>query len=343
MVHPALGITTGDPAGVGPEVSLRACLDASLSGQCDLLLFGDARLLACRARDLGLDADFEILSPEELATSSALPGRAIVDVPATGAVIRPGEGCAAGGDAAARAVIECARACLAGRIQAMVTAPISKIFLQEAGYPFPGHTEFLAHLAGVRDVAMAFLSERLKVVLVTVHMPLRAAIERITPEAILRTLGITLAEFPRLGLACSRLAVAGMNPHAGESGLLGTEEREIIAPALAEARRLHPAVTIDGPLPADTVFHRAAQGEYDAVVALFHDQGLAPLKMIGFGESVNVTLGLPFVRTSVDHGTAYEIAGKGIARAEGMITAIRWALRLLRRSRSGSKAESPAG
>jgi len=121
------------------------------------------------------------------------------------------------------------------------------------------------------------------------------------------------------------------------------EERTIIAPALAEARRLHPAVTIDGPLPADTVFYRAAQGEYDAVVALFHDQGLAPLKMIGFGESVNVTLGLPFVRTSVDHGTAYEIAGKGIARAEGMITAIRWALRLLRRSQSGSKAESPAG
>lgn len=220
---------------------------------------------------------------------------------------------------------------MAGRLHAMVTGPLNKAYLQEAGYPFPGHTELLAHLTGAGEVAMAFLSERLKVVLVTIHVPLKLAIEQITPEAILRKLKITLEEFPRLGLACSRVAVAGMNPHAGESGLLGTEERERIEPGLREARRLYPGVRIDGPLPADTLFHRAAQGEYDVVLALFHDQGLAPVKMIGFGEAVNVTLGLPFVRTSVDHGTAYEIAGKGIARPEGMITAIRWALRLLHR------------
>jgi 4-hydroxythreonine-4-phosphate dehydrogenase len=166
------------------------------------------------------------------------------------------------------------------------------------------------------------------VVLATVHVPLRRAIDQITPELILSKLGIIIREFPRLGLACGRIAVAGVNPHAGEAGMLGTDEAERVEPAIVEARRLHPDVHIDGPLPADTLFYRAARGEFDVVLALFHDQGLAPVKMIGFGASVNVTLGLPFIRTSVDHGTAFDIAGKGIARPDGMIAALRWALRL---------------
>ncbi len=210
----------------------------------------------------------------------------------------------------------------------MVTAPISKTYLRQAGYAFPGHTEFLAHLSGNPEFAMAFLTERLKVVLTTIHLPLRQAIESLTSDLVLEKLEILLREFPRLGLPCRRIAVAGVNPHAGEGGLLGMEDTGIVLPAINRARRMHPDIGIEGPVPADTLFHRAVEGEFDAVLALFHDQGLAPIKLIGFGEAVNVTLGLPFVRTSVDHGTAFDIAGKGLARHDSMMTAIRWALKL---------------
>jgi 4-hydroxythreonine-4-phosphate dehydrogenase len=257
-----------------------------------------------------------------------LPERGIVDVPARRDRITLGCGSEASGQAAAQNIVECARACRDGRLDAMVTAPLNKRFFNEAGYPFPGHTEFLSHLSGVSRFAMAFLTERLKVVLVTIHIPLRAAIEGITRESILEKLEILIEEFPRLGLPCRKVAVAGLNPHAGEAGLMGREEIEQIEPALEQARRRYRDVIIEGPLPADTLFHRAAQGEFDAVLALYHDQGLAPIKLFGFGEAVNVTLGLPFIRTSVDHGTAYEIAGRGCARPDSMISAIRWALRL---------------
>jgi 4-hydroxythreonine-4-phosphate dehydrogenase len=215
-----------------------------------------------------------------------------------------------------------------GRLDAMVTAPLNKKHLNEAGFHYPGHTEFLACLAGSREVAMAFLTEKLKVVLATIHVPLRAVIDLVTPELIQAMLAIILREFPRLGLPCRRVAVAGLNPHAGEEGLLGTEEIERIRPALDWGRDRYAGVDISGPLPADTLFYRAAQGEFDVVLALYHDQGLGPVKLMGFGEAVNVTLGLPFVRTSVDHGTAFDIAGKGIARPESMFSAVRWAVRL---------------
>jgi 4-hydroxy-L-threonine phosphate dehydrogenase PdxA len=178
---------------------------------------------------------------------------------------------------------------------------------------------------------MAFLTEKLKVALATIHMPLRMALDSITSDLVFRKLQIILSEFPRLGLPCGRLAIAGVNPHAGEWGLMGAEEIDILEPAILRIRNLYPDVAISEPLPADTLFWRAANGEFDAVLALFHDQGLAPIKLIGFGEAVNVTLGLPFIRTSVDHGTAFDIAGKGIARHSSMISAIRWALRLLRK------------
>jgi len=325
-----IGVTVGDPAGIGPEVSLRAFVHPSMLSECSILLFGDLELLRSQARNLGLPFDYEGIPVQLLSGKRPLAHRGVVHVDAGRALIEPGKGSKASGEAAARAVIACARACMNGSLDAMVTAPLNKTFLRAAGYPFPGHTEFLAHLSGAEDVAMAFLSERLKVVLVTIHVALRTAIDQITPEAILCKLRIILNEFPRLGLACSRIGVAGINPHAGESGLLGDDERERVEPALDEARRLWPRVHIAGPLPADTLCYRAAQGEFDVVLAHFHDQGLAPIKMIGFGEAVNVTLGLPFIRTSVDHGTAYEIAGKGMARPDGMLTAIRWALRLQR-------------
>ncbi len=323
-----LGITTGDPAGIGPEVSLRAATDPGLPACCSLVLFGDVEILRSRAAHLGVSWDFDMITQADLDGTKPLPERGVVHVPARREQITLGSGSRASGEAAAQNIVACARACQSGRLHAMVTAPLNKKFFNEAGYPYPGHTEFLAHLSRARRFAMAFLTDRLKVVLVTIHLPMRAAIEAITASAVLEKLAILIEEFPRLGLPCSKIAVAGLNPHAGEAGLLGREEIEQIAPALAQARLRYPDFGIEGPLPADTLFYRAAQGEFDAVVALYHDQGLAPIKLLGFGEAVNVTLGLPFLRTSVDHGTAYEIAEKGCARPESMLSAIRWALRL---------------
>jgi 4-hydroxythreonine-4-phosphate dehydrogenase len=260
--------------------------------------------------------------------------RSIVDIPVEG--VRAGFGSKASGAAAARNVIECAAACSAGRLDAMVTAPLHKKSFQEAGYLFPGHTEFLAHLSGASTVAMAFLTERLRVVLATIHIPLRSVADSLTPEILYDRLRLILTEFPRFGLPCSRAAVAGLNPHAGESGIMGAEERDVMEPAIQRARRDFPESSIAGPLPADTLFWRAYNGEFDVVLAMYHDQGLAPIKLMGFGAAVNVTLGLPFVRTSVDHGTAFDIAGSGSARHDSMNAAIRWALRLLEGGRHSS-------
>jgi 4-hydroxythreonine-4-phosphate dehydrogenase len=329
-IPPRLGITTGDPAGIGPEISLRAARDPRLSGSCRKILFGGWDILESRARDLGIPFDFHRIPAEALEKGEDLPEFGIVDIPAVPAPA--GRGSAATGSAAARNILQCAAACARGCLDAMVTAPISKKFLQEAGYPYPGHTEFLAHLSGVSEFAMGFLTERLRVVLATIHIPLRAVAQSITPELIYGKLRIILTEFPRLGLPCSRVAVAGINPHAGESGILGAEETECMEPGLRRARADFPDAAIEGPLPADTLFWRAGSGEFDVILAMYHDQGLAPIKLMGFGEAVNVTLGLPFIRTSVDHGTAFDIAGKGVARPDSMVHAMLWALRLMRRA-----------
>ncbi len=332
-VLPQLGITTGDPAGIGPEISLRAARERSLAGVCRLVLFGSWELLRTRSADIGLPFEFEKIPIDSLSDRSRqIPDRCIIDIPA--GKIEAGIGSKASGEAAARNIIECASACRRGLLDAIVTAPLNKKYFQEAGYSFPGHTEFLAHLAGVSDFAMAFLTERLKVVLATIHVSLRDAIESITPELVYCKLRIILTEFRRLGLPCRKVAVAGLNPHAGESGIMGTEEMERIAPAVRKAQSLFTDSMIDGPLPADTLFWRAYNGEFDVVLAMYHDQGLAPIKLVGFGEAANVTLGLPFVRASVDHGTAYDIAGKGVARHDSMNAAIRWALRLITVPRS---------
>jgi 4-hydroxythreonine-4-phosphate dehydrogenase len=327
-ILPQLGITTGDPAGIGPEISLRAACEPSFAGLCRLVFFGGWELLRSRSADLGLPFEFEKISAGSFTRGREhLPERCIVDVPASH--IDAGVGSKASGAAAARNIIECASLCNQGLLDAMVTAPLNKKHFQEAGYLFPGHTEFLAHLAGVSEIAMAFLTERLKVVLATIHLPLREVIESLTSDLVYKKLCIILTEFPRLGLPCGRVAVAGLNPHAGESGIMGTEEMERIAPAVRRAQSLFPESIIDGPLPADTLFWRAYNGEFDVVLAMYHDQGLAPIKLVGFGEAANVTLGLPFIRASVDHGTAFDIAGKGIARHDSMNAAIRWALRLI--------------
>jgi len=337
MILPRLGITTGDPAGIGPEISLLSAAEAEFSGD-RLVLFGSYELLQSRAAALGLPFQFERVTFEELLSGDPLPMRSIIDIPSGEIMI--GTGSESSGEAAAQNIIKCTEACLRGALDAVVTAPINKKYFQAAGYNFPGHTEFLAHLVQTSsrtpdsdkeapEIAMAFLTDRLKVVLATIHDSMRTVIDAITPELIFRKLSIILTEFPKLGLPCGRVAVAGLNPHAGEDGLMGSEERANIFPGIIEARKAFPNAVIEGPLPGDTLFYRAHNGEFDAVLAMYHDQGLAPVKLIGFGESVNVTLGLPIIRTSVDHGTAYELAGKGTARHESMNSAIRWAIRLI--------------
>jgi 4-phospho-D-threonate 3-dehydrogenase / 4-phospho-D-erythronate 3-dehydrogenase len=332
--NPQLGITTGDPAGIGPEIALLSAREQSFLGTCRLALFGSWDLLQSRSALLGIPFEFERMNVSDFSGTHAIPDRCIVDIPSR--PIDIGIGSKASGDAAARNIIECASICRRGLLDAMVTAPLNKKHFQEAGFAFPGHTEFLAHLAGGAQIAMAFLTERLKVVLATIHLPLRDVIEFVTADLVYRKLHILLTEFRRLGLPCSKVAVAGLNPHAGESGIMGSEDSAQIAPAVERAQAAFPESAIIGPLPADTLFWRAYNGEFDAVLAMYHDQGLAPIKLIGFGDSVNVTLGLPFIRTSVDHGTAYDIAGKGIAKNNSMNSAIQWALRLAR-SKSQSK------
>ncbi|MBN1567700.1 MAG: 4-hydroxythreonine-4-phosphate dehydrogenase PdxA [Acidobacteria bacterium] len=330
-ILPQIGITIGDPAGIGPEISLHAAQDPLFAGVCRMVLFGGWDLLRSCAGDLGLPFQLERVSIEDLAKRESLPDRCVVDIPAGDVLM--GVGSKTSGESAGKNIVECASACSRGYIDAMVTAPINKKFFQEGGFPFPGHTEFLAHLSGASEIAMAFLTDRLKVVLTTIHVPLRVVAESLSPGQVYEKLRLILTQFPRFGLPCGKVAVAGLNPHAGESGIMGAEDIERIAPAVDRARMDFPESVIDGPLPADTLFWRAWNGEFDVVLAMYHDQGLAPIKLVGFGQAVNVTLGLPFIRTSVDHGTAYDIAGKGIARHDSMNSAIRWAMRLLNRGK----------
>ena len=220
--------------------------------------------------------------------------------------------------AAVKRAVELVRS---GDASALVTGPINKEALRAAGYPWPGHTEMLADLCAVAEVRMLLVGERLRVCHVTTHRSLRSAIEAATRARVLETIRMTATGGRRLGFETPRIGVAGLNPHAGEGGLFGDEELREIAPAVADAQA--EGIDVSGPWPADTLFWRAANGEFDFVVAMYHDQGHVPVKLAGFDEGVNVTLGLPFLRTSVDHGTAFDIAGRGIARWQSMAAAIR--------------------
>ena len=290
-----IGITLGDPAGIGPEV-IRAAL---ASGQ----------LPAAEYRLLG-ETDGHSLGQPTLAGARAAQG----------------------------ALEEAAKLALAGEIDAVVTGPIHKARMYEVGFHFPGQTEFFSARCGVANFAMLLTGAGLTVALVTTHIPLKAVAENLRTDEIVRV-GLLLANFlARRGAA--RIAVAGLNPHAGESGALGREEIEIIVPAIAQLNHSslvtrHSSPLFSGPYSPDTVFHRAVAGEFDAVLCMYHDQGLIPLKLHAFHEGVNVTLGLPFPRTSPDHGTAFAIAGQGIARADSMIAAIRLAVELAENSAPG--------
>jgi 4-hydroxythreonine-4-phosphate dehydrogenase len=238
----------------------------------------------------------------------------------------PGVLSADAGHAAYETIVRAVRDAQSGGIQAIATAPINKEALALAGLPWRGHTEMLAALTNTAKVAMMFWSEKLRVVLLTIHIPLASVPAALTIESVCGIVELTHRELPRFGFARPRLALAGLNPHAGEHGILGREEADVLEPAVA--RSVEEGVDIRGPFPGDTIFLRAMRDEFDVVIACYHDQGLIPVKMAAFGQAVNVTLGLPIVRTSVDHGTAFDIAGKGIADPESMVQAVLLAAKL---------------
>ena len=306
-----LGLTLGDPAGIGPEVVLRALADGDRPA-ASMVVYGPLSSLQDRARRFGLKL------PEEL-------GAEVVDVALEGPVAL-GRTSGAGGRAAARAVLRAVDDVKAGRVDGIVTAPLNKESLHAAGYPWPGHTEMLAEAAGTADVAMMFVGGPLRVALLTIHCALRSVPDAVTPAEVRRVVRLVHRELPRFGTARRRIAVCGLNPHAGEGGLFGNEERDVIAPALESLRG--EGIEVSGPYPADSLFVRASRGEFDAVVAGYHDQGLIPVKLLAFGHAVNVTIGLPFVRTSVDHGTGFDIVEKGTADGKSLVEAMKLAVTL---------------
>ena len=289
-VKPRIALTVGDPAGIGPEIAAKAAIDARVLEVCEPIIYTPP-------------------GPErfEPGVLSGAAGRASYDV-------------------LLRAVADAQR----GVVDAIATAPVNKEAFRLAGLPWAGHTDLLAHLTGAADVAMMFHSEELRVVLATVHIPLADVPRAITTDLMTRTIALVARELPRFGVPAPRIAVAGLNPHAGENGLFGREELEQVVPAIAACRAN--GIAVDGPFPGDTVFLRAARGEFDVVVACYHDQGLIPVKLLAFGHSVNVTIGLPIIRTSVDHGTAFDIAGKGVADHGSMVSAVLLAARLAGRA-----------
>jgi 4-hydroxythreonine-4-phosphate dehydrogenase len=288
MRLPRIALTVGDPAGIGPEIAAKAAADPAVRAVCEPVIFA----------------------------------------PPADPSIRCGEVSAAAGKAAYDTIVRAVDAAKRGDVDAIATAPINKLAFAQAGLKWKGHTDLLAALCGTDRVAMMFHAPVLKVVLATVHVPLSAVPALITGELMGAILTLTAEALPRFGVKAPRIAVAGLNPHAGEGGVLGTEDDGVIAPAVAAARAR--GIDAHGPFPGDTVFVRASRGEFDCVVACYHDQGLIPVKLIAFGQAVNVTIGLPIIRTSVDHGTAFDIAGTGAADPGSMIEAVKLAAQLAR-------------
>jgi 4-hydroxythreonine-4-phosphate dehydrogenase len=328
MAQP-LALTIGEPAGIGPDIAIQAWLRRNELKLPAFYLLGDRDFLNKRATALGLKVRFADVRAEDAfaAFTDALP------VVATGhaASAEPGLPDDTSAEAATASIRQAVGDVLAGRASAVVTNPIAKSVLYRTGFRHPGHTEFLAELAATGgrtpQPVMMLWSPALVVVPVTIHVPLREAIAQLSTDLIVTTVRIVNAALKaRFGLAHPRLAVSGLNPHAGEDGMLGTEERSIVAPAIEILRA--ESIEVTGPLPADTMFHDAARKTYDCAICMYHDQALIPVKTLAFDDAVNVTLGLPFVRTSPDHGTAFDIAGTGSANPSSLIAALRLAARL---------------
>ncbi|MFO8013251.1 MAG: 4-hydroxythreonine-4-phosphate dehydrogenase PdxA [Phycisphaerae bacterium] len=328
---PRLAVTVGDPAGIGPEVAARALADEAARGLADGVVFGPPAEEWARRAGVPLPTldDEQPLN----AWDGQVAGLRLVAVESDLADLAPAAPSAAGGEASIRYVRAAIDAATAGRADAIVTGPISKHAVRLAGYPWPGHTELLAEAFGADEVAMMFAGGPLRVVLVTIHVALAEAVRTLSADRIVTTCRLADEALRRyFGLAEPRLGVCGVNPHAGEEGRFGSEERDVIEPALA--RLQSDGIRAEGPLPPDTAFHQALAGRFDIVVAMYHDQGLIAVKTVAFEESVNVTLGLPVVRTSVDHGTAYDIAGRGQADPRSMVAAIRLAAEMVGRGKA---------
>jgi 4-hydroxythreonine-4-phosphate dehydrogenase len=312
-LKPAIAVTLGDPAGIGPEVVLKALADPEIAALARWRIVGDLAVVewAGQLTGLSLPAGAELIDLKLMAPGSWQPGRLS----------------AACGRAALAYVRKAVEMCLSGEAQAMVTAPVNKHAVALSGETFSGHTEYIAALSGATESRMLLAGERLRVVHVSTHVSLRRACD-LDPGRVLRTIELGHEAMVRLGISRPRIAVCGLNPHAGESGLFGDEDRLVIAPAVAQA--CAEGLAAEGPLPADTVFLRALRGEFDLVVAMYHDQGHIPVKLVDFEGTVNVSLGLPIVRTSVDHGTAFDIAGTNCANPSSMKAAMRLAARMAR-------------
>src|SRR6266700_5961729 len=333
---PRIGITMGDPAGIGPEVVLKAVAEAEIQRLCAPVIIGDAQLLAHTARTLNLQCGYEIVRRDE-ALPEHLTEPVIFHLDNVNGFIEPGIESGAAGKAAAGYIEAAVELCAAGSIEAIATAPINKRALFLGGYSFPGHTEFLASLTSTEEYAMALVAANLRIVLLSTHVPLAEAIRMVERDRIIRIIRLAHRELQRWGIDRPRIAVAALNPHGAEGGLFGVEEGSEILPAV-ESCRANDEINVRGPFSADTVFLRASHGEFDGVIACYHDQAMIPVKCLSFGEAVNVTLGLPFIRTSGDHGTAFKIAGKGIAEHSSMVAAIKLAAELSMKAGESDKA-----
>ncbi|TDD67639.1 4-hydroxythreonine-4-phosphate dehydrogenase PdxA [Jiangella aurantiaca] len=326
MKTPLVAVTMGDGAGVGPEVVVRALADPEVRSLCRPVVVGDLRRLGDAAHITGVDVELRAVDGPEAAASE--PGTIdVIDLGLLPADLPYGELSAVAGDAAYQYVKVASELAVAGRVQAICTAPLNKEALHAGGHPYPGHTELLAELCGVDEVSMMLSTPTVKVIHVTTHIGLVDAIERIDDALVERTIRRGDATLRHAGLARPRLGVCGINPHAGENGLFGRgEEAEKIVPAVERCRA--DGLDVQGPLPADTAFYLASRGDYDLIVAMYHDQGHGPVKVLGLETGVNISVGLPVIRTSVDHGTAFDIAGTGRADAGSMIEALRQAAAL---------------
>jgi len=330
MTRHTIALSTGDPAGIGPELVLKIARDKALNDLVRLVVFANARVLRKHASMLKLPFDLPRVDPGSVSREYP-PGPAFVDVAAEGVEeMELGHPSAAGGHLAIGCLERALRMVQDGLADALVTGPMSKVAVGLAGYPWAGHTDFLKERTGALAVVMMLVGGGLRVGLVTHHVALSEVPGQLSVEKVLAALRIMDAELRRcFGLARPRIAVAGLNPHASDAGRFGSEEERIIAPALRLAR--DEGIDCDGPHPPDTLFAPSIRSRYNAVLAMYHDQGLIPLKMLAFGRAVNVTLGLPIVRTSVDHGTAYDIVGKGVASTDSLLEAVRLALEIVER------------
>ncbi len=333
-MKPIVGITMGDPAGIGPEVVLKALARPEIYRMARPIVIGDLSIMKRDSRLLGLDVGVEPIDGVERAEFK--PGQvevlSVSDVDLTG--LEYGRVDPRAGEAAVNSVFKAIDLALAEKLDAIVTAPLNKEAMQLAGFKYPGHTEILAEKTGAEDFSLMLVANKLRVIHVTTHISMRQALVLIEKDRVLRYIRLAQRTMAMLGIANPRIAVAGLNCHAGEHGLFGEEDISEIEPAVRAAR--DEGIDASGPWPPDTVFYRAGRGEFDIVVAMYHDQGHIAVKMLGLDAGVNMTAGLPIIRTSVDHGTAFDIAGRGVADDGSMMAAIQLAVDMALRKNSGA-------